>query len=393
VVGSDRNPHQYEGLWGYYTDESPASSRLYVRMRHLRTDQGRWMSRDPLGAGDDWNLYRYVMDNPTALADPSGLQGLRDLPKVGSILKGTRFPSKLPPTTDSILKPIAQRVGTAGAGAAEEGAVLGLRSLLGEALGAIGLGITLYQIYRDIVIIEDTPIEQLLYRIQKGEFSKTNPRRKRLECLVRLYFDRDHKCITIFNRGGSYGLLDNIRALMRLMNSTELRADPACDPDSLEIHHMPQDKYIAGVRDPLRGNLPIRVKGEAPGVGMLILDHYDTRTWGNRGNPPPYNATVPDSCPPIFIGPRDFEGRHANRLQLEDMEDVLRGGIDRRFPNTYLRGVAEARLYSRTKWPSLFLSDPRESALFRPGEIDWWQKLASKEPRLKKRWDPNNGPC
>src|SRR5262249_18229505 len=76
VVGSDRNPHQYGGQWGYYSEESPASSRLYVRMRHLRVDQGRWGSRDPLVTVDDWNLYRYVWNSPTGFADPAGFVAL-----------------------------------------------------------------------------------------------------------------------------------------------------------------------------------------------------------------------------------------------------------------------------------------------------------------------------
>jgi uncharacterized protein RhaS with RHS repeats len=36
---------------------------------------GRWISEDPLGfAAEDPNLYRYVLNNPTDLTDPSGLQ-------------------------------------------------------------------------------------------------------------------------------------------------------------------------------------------------------------------------------------------------------------------------------------------------------------------------------
>jgi hypothetical protein len=39
----------------------------------LRVDQGRWMSRDPLGFESGyWNLYRYVGNDPILFVDPSG---------------------------------------------------------------------------------------------------------------------------------------------------------------------------------------------------------------------------------------------------------------------------------------------------------------------------------
>ncbi len=70
VSGTTVNPMRYGGLVGYYRD---ISSRLYVRTRHLQTDLGRWMSRDPIGFdGGDFNLYRYVGSNPVLYFDPNG---------------------------------------------------------------------------------------------------------------------------------------------------------------------------------------------------------------------------------------------------------------------------------------------------------------------------------
>lgn len=47
--------------------------QLYsAAFRHLRPALGRWLKRDPAGDVDGPNLYRYVMNRPTALVDPSG---------------------------------------------------------------------------------------------------------------------------------------------------------------------------------------------------------------------------------------------------------------------------------------------------------------------------------
>jgi hypothetical protein len=55
-----------------------------VRARFLDTVKGRWPSRDSIGyLAGDWNLYRYVGNNPATSVDPSGLACLKlcDLPK------------------------------------------------------------------------------------------------------------------------------------------------------------------------------------------------------------------------------------------------------------------------------------------------------------------------
>ncbi len=71
-TGTIEDPFKAFGQWGYFRD---TASRLYVRARHLRVDQGRWMSRDPIGFdGGDWTLYGYVRNRVVTDHDPTGLQ-------------------------------------------------------------------------------------------------------------------------------------------------------------------------------------------------------------------------------------------------------------------------------------------------------------------------------
>ena len=74
VSGTTVNPLRFGGEVGYYRD---IASRLYVRARHLRTDLGRWMSRDPIGFKGGWHLYQYVVNAPVLFTDPTGLQWWR----------------------------------------------------------------------------------------------------------------------------------------------------------------------------------------------------------------------------------------------------------------------------------------------------------------------------
>ncbi len=72
VSGSTINSLRFGGQVGYWRDEA---ERLYVRRRVLRVDQGRWISREPIGFdGGDWNLYRYSINTPIDMVDPSGMQ-------------------------------------------------------------------------------------------------------------------------------------------------------------------------------------------------------------------------------------------------------------------------------------------------------------------------------
>ncbi len=71
VSGTTVNSLRFGGQFGYWRDEA---ERLDVRRRVLRVDQGRWMSRDPIGFwGGDVNLYRYATGYPVTMVDPSGL--------------------------------------------------------------------------------------------------------------------------------------------------------------------------------------------------------------------------------------------------------------------------------------------------------------------------------
>ncbi len=74
-TGSTINPFGWVGQLGYYLDEE--SGQYSVRKRQYEADLGQWMSDDPIGlAGGDFNLQRYVENNPTNHVDPSGLDKL-----------------------------------------------------------------------------------------------------------------------------------------------------------------------------------------------------------------------------------------------------------------------------------------------------------------------------
>ena len=67
------------------------SNNLYdFLMREYRTAQGRWLRPDPAGLGtaspgspQTWNRYAYVMNNPTGLIDPSGMNAMSCLDVCG----------------------------------------------------------------------------------------------------------------------------------------------------------------------------------------------------------------------------------------------------------------------------------------------------------------------
>ncbi len=64
------NAYRYAGEYGYYRDSAAVQ---YVRARYLNVLQGRWMSADPLRfEAGDYNLYRYVGNEPLGRMDASG---------------------------------------------------------------------------------------------------------------------------------------------------------------------------------------------------------------------------------------------------------------------------------------------------------------------------------
>ena len=74
------NAYRYAGEYGYYRDSAAVE---YVRARYLNVLQGRWMSADPLRfEAGDYNLYRYVGNEPVGRMDASGLAPLIN-PKTG----------------------------------------------------------------------------------------------------------------------------------------------------------------------------------------------------------------------------------------------------------------------------------------------------------------------
>jgi RHS repeat-associated protein len=72
LTGTTPTPFRYVGTKGYYRD---SATKTYVRARYLVTSTSRWLTEDPISfKGGDWNLYRYVKNNPMSWVDPSGLQ-------------------------------------------------------------------------------------------------------------------------------------------------------------------------------------------------------------------------------------------------------------------------------------------------------------------------------
>jgi len=66
-TGSNPTPFGFVGTLGYYRD---LATRLYVRARYLRPDQGRWQTVDPLWP--DESAYGYAAQAPALFLDYSG---------------------------------------------------------------------------------------------------------------------------------------------------------------------------------------------------------------------------------------------------------------------------------------------------------------------------------
>ncbi len=72
------NAYRYASEYGYTRDSEAVE---YVRARYLNVLQGRWMSADPLRfEAGDYNLYRYVGNEPVGRMDPSGLMSCNMCP-------------------------------------------------------------------------------------------------------------------------------------------------------------------------------------------------------------------------------------------------------------------------------------------------------------------------
>lgn len=71
VLGSTANANRF-GYGGYLRD--PAVPQWHARNRVLRSDIGRWLTRDPAGYVDGLNLYQYVASMVVIGIDPIGLQ-------------------------------------------------------------------------------------------------------------------------------------------------------------------------------------------------------------------------------------------------------------------------------------------------------------------------------
>jgi RHS repeat-associated protein len=68
-TGSTVNPFQYIGQRGYYWDQE--TGQCDIRHRQL-TQNGRWLSRDPLLPRTLSSHYPYVLNQPVSYIDPSG---------------------------------------------------------------------------------------------------------------------------------------------------------------------------------------------------------------------------------------------------------------------------------------------------------------------------------
>jgi RHS repeat-associated protein len=67
---------QVGNIFGFTGREFDSESHLYYyRARYYDTKLGRFISADPIGfRGGDFNMYRYVSNNPVNYKDPTGLQ-------------------------------------------------------------------------------------------------------------------------------------------------------------------------------------------------------------------------------------------------------------------------------------------------------------------------------
>lgn len=70
-TGSTVNPFEYTGR-----DYDPETGLRYYRARYYDSNNGRFLSEDPLGTGGGVNFYLYAENRATSATDPLGLQAL-----------------------------------------------------------------------------------------------------------------------------------------------------------------------------------------------------------------------------------------------------------------------------------------------------------------------------
>jgi RHS repeat-associated protein len=74
-VLSENNPHKLDQLIHLPSQQYDKETGLcYNRHRYYDPQQGRYISQDPIGLEDGWNLYSYT-SNPVMIIDPLGLEG------------------------------------------------------------------------------------------------------------------------------------------------------------------------------------------------------------------------------------------------------------------------------------------------------------------------------
>jgi RHS repeat-associated protein len=105
---------------------------------------GRWISREPLGEGVDYNLYRYANNSPISFRDPSGLLPDDTPAYTGPVNQQTEAPwvANRPGPLDALLVAGAAEVGIATVGAVATYGVLPGLGLAGAQVGesAMALG-------------------------------------------------------------------------------------------------------------------------------------------------------------------------------------------------------------------------------------------------------------